>query len=202
MQKRQGKRHTPEQIIKKLREADLMLASGKTIGQLCQALEISEQTFHRWRNQYGGMKAEEARRLPFLLTKRASSSCCCGRDKSYRSRGDGTPRYAGSLESPRPRSPETPRRSRNEPCSCARKRPPRTTRATTAPAAFAGAAAAGRPFRCRNRQGSEKDPSARRHRAGNRRDDWAATNPVTTAETDNSDAATTRETCVTSLPQR
>jgi putative transposase len=63
MQKRQGKRHTPEQIIKKLREADLMLASGKTIGQLCQALEISEQTFHRWRNQYGGMKAEEARRL-------------------------------------------------------------------------------------------------------------------------------------------
>jgi putative transposase len=66
MKKRRGKRHTPEQIIKKLREADLMLAAGKTIGQLCQTLEISEQTFHRWRNQYGGMKAEEAKRLKEL----------------------------------------------------------------------------------------------------------------------------------------
>jgi putative transposase len=57
------KRHDPEQVIKKLREADAMLASGKTIGQVCQALEVSEQTFHRWRNQYGGMKAGEAKRL-------------------------------------------------------------------------------------------------------------------------------------------
>ena len=60
------KRHTPEQIIRKLREADAMLSSGKTIGQVCQALEVSEQTFHRWRNQYGGMKAEEAKRLKEL----------------------------------------------------------------------------------------------------------------------------------------
>jgi len=59
-------KHKPEQIIKKLREADAMLASGKTIGQVAQALEISEQTFHRWRNQYGGMKAEEAKRLKDL----------------------------------------------------------------------------------------------------------------------------------------
>lgn len=59
-------KHKPEQIIKKLREADAMLASGKTIGQVAQALEISEQTFHRWRNQYGGMKAEEAKRLKQL----------------------------------------------------------------------------------------------------------------------------------------
>jgi putative transposase len=59
-------RHNPEQIIKKLREADAMLASGKTIGQACQALEVSEQTFHRWRNQYGGMKAGEAKRLKEL----------------------------------------------------------------------------------------------------------------------------------------
>ena len=43
-----------------------MLAAGRTIGQVCQALEISEQTFHRWRNQYGGMKAEEAKRLKEL----------------------------------------------------------------------------------------------------------------------------------------
>jgi putative transposase len=66
MQKRQGKRHTPEQIIKKLREADTMLALGKTIGQVVQVLEVSEQTFHRWRQQYGGMKAEEAKRLKEL----------------------------------------------------------------------------------------------------------------------------------------
>lgn len=61
-----GKKHRPEQIIRKLREADAMLASGKTIGQVSQALEVSEQTFHRWRNQYGGMKAEEAVRLKKL----------------------------------------------------------------------------------------------------------------------------------------
>ncbi len=66
MKKRQGKRHTPEQIIRKLREADTMLAAEKTIGQVVQVLEISEQTFHRWRKQYGGMKAEEAKRLKEL----------------------------------------------------------------------------------------------------------------------------------------
>jgi putative transposase len=66
MKRKQGKRHTPEQIIRKLREADGMLTSGQTIGQVVQSLEISEQTFHRWRNQYGGMKAEQAKRLKEL----------------------------------------------------------------------------------------------------------------------------------------
>lgn len=61
-----GKKHSPEQIIKKLREADAMIAGGKTIGQVCQGLEISEQTLNRWRNQYGGMKSEEAKRLKEL----------------------------------------------------------------------------------------------------------------------------------------
>jgi transposase-like protein len=61
-----GKKHKPEQIIKKLREADAMISGGKTIGQVCQALEVSEQTFNRWRNQYGGMKAGEAKRLKEL----------------------------------------------------------------------------------------------------------------------------------------
>ena len=61
-----GKKHKPEQIIKKLREADAMISAGKTIGQVCQALEVSEQTLHRWRNQYGGMKAGEAKRLKEL----------------------------------------------------------------------------------------------------------------------------------------
>ena len=66
MKNRQGKRHTPEQIIKKLREADAMLVAEKTIGQVCQFLEVCEQTFHRWRNRYGGMKAEEIKRLKEL----------------------------------------------------------------------------------------------------------------------------------------
>ncbi len=61
-----GKKHRPEQIIRKLREADAMLAAGQSIGQVVQALEISEPTLHRWRNQYGGMKAEEAKRLKEL----------------------------------------------------------------------------------------------------------------------------------------
>ena len=66
MKKRQGKRHGPEQIIRNLHLADTMMAAGKTIGQVVQALEISEQTFHRWRNQYGGMKSEAAKRLKEL----------------------------------------------------------------------------------------------------------------------------------------
>lgn len=61
-----GKRHTPEQIIVKLREADAMLGGGSTIGQVCQRLAIAEQTFHRWRNQYGGMKVNDAKRLKEL----------------------------------------------------------------------------------------------------------------------------------------
>lgn len=60
------KRHSPEQVIRKLRDADRMLSEGREIGAVCQALEVSEATFHRWRNQYGGMKADEAKRLKEL----------------------------------------------------------------------------------------------------------------------------------------
>ena len=59
-------RHKAEQIVNKLREADAMLAAGRTVAQVVQAFCVSEQTFHRWRNQYGGMKADEARRLKDL----------------------------------------------------------------------------------------------------------------------------------------
>lgn len=58
-----GKKHSPEQIIAKLREADAELNGGAALAQVCQKLAISEQTYHRWRNQYGGMKADAARRL-------------------------------------------------------------------------------------------------------------------------------------------
>ncbi len=57
------RRHTPEQIIRNLREADRLLAEGKTIPEGAKHLEISEQSFHRWRNQYGGMKADDAKEL-------------------------------------------------------------------------------------------------------------------------------------------
>jgi putative transposase len=59
-------RHKPEQIIRKLRDADGMLTAGRTVGEVCQTLAISEQTLQRWRTQYGGMKAEEAKRLKEL----------------------------------------------------------------------------------------------------------------------------------------
>ncbi len=64
-------RHSPEQIVAKLREADALLAGGTSIGQVCQKLAVSEATFHRWRNQYGGMKAEEAKRLKELEIENA-----------------------------------------------------------------------------------------------------------------------------------
>lgn len=64
-------RHSAEQIVTKLREAEAMLAAGKTVAQVVQALGVSEQTFSRWRNQYGGMKEGEARRLKELEIENA-----------------------------------------------------------------------------------------------------------------------------------
>ena len=61
-----GKRHNPEQIVRKLRDADAMLNSGKELAAVLQALEVSESTYTRWRSQYGGMKSEEAVRLKKL----------------------------------------------------------------------------------------------------------------------------------------
>ena len=60
------RRHTPEQIIRKLREADRLLAEGAEVADVARHLEVSEQTYHRWRNQFGGMKADDARRLKEL----------------------------------------------------------------------------------------------------------------------------------------
>lgn len=66
MTTKRRKRHSPEQVVRKLRDADAMLSAGKDLAAVLQALEVSEQTYHRWRNQYGGMKAEEAVRLKKL----------------------------------------------------------------------------------------------------------------------------------------
>jgi len=57
------RRHTPEQVIRKLREAERLLGEGKTIPEAAKELGISEQTFYRCRNRYGGMKANDAKRL-------------------------------------------------------------------------------------------------------------------------------------------
>ena len=65
------RRHTPEQIVRKLREADRMLNEGEDVAAVCRHLEVSEQTYHRWRNQYGGMKADDTRRLKDLERENA-----------------------------------------------------------------------------------------------------------------------------------
>lgn len=60
------KRHTPQQVVRKLQEAQAALSAGRELAAVCQMLGISEQTYYRWRSKYGGMKAEEARRLALL----------------------------------------------------------------------------------------------------------------------------------------
>ena len=59
-------RHSPHQIVERLGEADRLLNAGQSLGQVFQALGVSQATYHRWRVQYGGMKASEARRLKEL----------------------------------------------------------------------------------------------------------------------------------------
>ncbi len=60
------RRHTPEQIVRKLREADRMISGGAETPEVAKALEVSEATYHRWRAQYGGMKADDVKRLKEL----------------------------------------------------------------------------------------------------------------------------------------
>ena len=61
-----GQRHTPEQVIAKLREAEVKLAKGTAIAQVCKDLAITEQTYYRWRKEYGGVKLDQSRRLKDL----------------------------------------------------------------------------------------------------------------------------------------
>jgi len=58
-----GRKHTAEQVIRKLREGERLAADGMSVAEVARALEISEQTYSRWRNQYGGMKADDAKEL-------------------------------------------------------------------------------------------------------------------------------------------
>lgn len=63
------KRHTPEQVVRKLGQADRLLAD---VAAVCRELGVSEQTYYRWRNQYGGLKADDAKRLKELEKQNAT----------------------------------------------------------------------------------------------------------------------------------
>jgi putative transposase len=89
------RRHTPEQIIRKLREADRLLAEGHQVPEVAKHLEVSEATYHRWRAQYGGLKADDAKRLKELTAENArlkrllaeaelDANLCCRCDNSQR----------------------------------------------------------------------------------------------------------------------
>ena len=60
------RRHTPEQVVRKLTQADRLLAEGNDVADVCRELQVSEQTYYRWRNQFGGLKADDAKRLKEL----------------------------------------------------------------------------------------------------------------------------------------
>ncbi len=67
-----GRRHfKPEQIIHMLREAEIKLAGGKKIGEVCRELRISEQSYYRWRKEYGGMQVSQAKKLKDLERENA-----------------------------------------------------------------------------------------------------------------------------------
>ncbi len=65
------RRHTPEQVVRKLREADRLLGEGMELPEVVKQLEVSEQTYYRWRNQFGGMKADDVKRLKELESENA-----------------------------------------------------------------------------------------------------------------------------------
>jgi putative transposase len=66
------KKHTPEQVVRKLATADRMLNEGKDVADVCRELQVSEQTYYRWRNQFGGMNADDAKRLKDLERENAT----------------------------------------------------------------------------------------------------------------------------------
>jgi len=65
------KRYNAEEIIHKLREADVLLAQGRTVAEVCKHLCVTDQTYYRWRKAYGGMKVDQAKRLKELETENA-----------------------------------------------------------------------------------------------------------------------------------
>ena len=60
------KRHTPEQVINKLREAEVAMAQGSTVAEASRQIGVTQQTFYRWRNEYGGLRIDQVKRLKRL----------------------------------------------------------------------------------------------------------------------------------------
>ena len=60
------KRHTPEEIIGKLREAEVLISQGRSVAEAARAIGVTEQSYYRWRKEYGGLKMDQARRLKEL----------------------------------------------------------------------------------------------------------------------------------------
>tara|TARA_B100000809_G_C14591967_1_gene334025 strand:+ start:213 stop:491 length:279 start_codon:yes stop_codon:yes gene_type:complete len=63
------KKHTPEHVINKLREAEVVLAQGRTVAEASRQIGVTEQTFYRWRNEYGGLRIDQVKRLKQLETE-------------------------------------------------------------------------------------------------------------------------------------
>jgi transposase-like protein len=66
MTSKRRKRHSPEQIVRKIQEADRILAEGGDVAAVLRQLNVTEATYYRWRNQFGGLKAEDAKKLKHL----------------------------------------------------------------------------------------------------------------------------------------
>jgi transposase-like protein len=66
-----ARRHKPEDIIGKLREAEIMLAQGSTVADVCRRIGVTEQSYYRWRKEYGGLKLDQARRMKELEKENA-----------------------------------------------------------------------------------------------------------------------------------
>ena len=66
-----ARRHKPEDIIGKLREAEIMLAQGSTVADICRRIGVTEQSYYRWRKEYGGLKLDQARRMKELEKENA-----------------------------------------------------------------------------------------------------------------------------------
>ena len=69
-----ARRHKPEDIIGKLREAEIMLAQGSTVADVCRRIGVTEQSYYRWRKEYGGLKLDQARRMKEL--EKENARCC------------------------------------------------------------------------------------------------------------------------------
>lgn len=60
------KRFSAEEIVNKLREADVLISQGRTVTQACKQISVTDQTYYRWRKEYGGLKTDQAKRLKEL----------------------------------------------------------------------------------------------------------------------------------------